>query len=114
MDWALVLSSAIYAAVIVYLGTRLVSALERVLPLVADQVDAWFKDGVAMVERKDQKIDEMYSDYKALVESYLRETGKVYVRPVVTASEKLAPPQPSPWRMRPPPPLPPLKKTGDH
>lgn len=49
------------------------------------------------------RLSQCDEDYKALVESYLRETGKVYVRPArVENNGKLAPPQPNPFRMKPP------------
>jgi hypothetical protein len=53
-----------------------------------------------LLESKDQRIEEMDADYKALVESYLRETGKVYIRPVVRPA-RLEPAQPSPFRFKP-------------
>jgi len=49
-----------------------------------------------------EKIAQYDEDYKALVESYLRETGKVYVRPARVVNEKLQPPAPSPFRFKPP------------
>lgn len=48
------------------------------------------------------RLEQCDEDYKSLVESYLRETGKVYVRPARLAGEPLAPPQPNPWRFKPP------------
>lgn len=62
-------------------------------------LDFYFK----MLKVRDNRITQLDEDYKALVESYLRETGKVYVRPARAADEQLHPPQPNPFRMKPPP-----------
>lgn len=48
-----------------------------------------------------ERLHQLDEDYKALVESYLRETGKVYVRPAVVPS-KLQPHQPSAFKIKPP------------
>lgn len=63
------------------------------------------KSWSSMIQKKDERIVQMDEDYKALVESYLRETGKVYVRPANVQTGKLQPASPNAWRMKPPPPM---------
>lgn len=56
-----------------------------------------------VVNRKDDRIKELDADYKALAETYARETGKVWIRPasMTPSADRMPPAQPNPWRMRP-------------
>lgn len=99
MGIALIIVVFLFAALLVYYWYTLQHYVQASAELRQS-------DLLTMIQKKDERIIQLDSDYKSLVESYLRETGKVYVRPAGIKPDHLEPAQPSPWRMKPPPPMP--------
>jgi len=66
--------------------------------------DSIRRDLLSALEKKDDRIRELEIEYRALAESYIRDTGKVFIRPVPQQPDRMPPPQPSAFKMRPPPP----------